>query len=242
MINIIGKKFGRLTVEKRIDDYITPKGQHEPKYLCKCDCGNYKEVVGARLRSGLTKSCGCLQKELQSKKQKKYNKYDLTNDYGIGYTSNTNKQFYFDLEDYNKIKDYCWAEHHDGYIYTTINKRYITMHYLLMNPNNIDIKIDHICTENKNDNRKNNLRLISHIDNMCNRKISINNTSGTKGVYFNKSSNKWIASITRNNKRISKSFHNKEEAIKYRKFLENEIQKEYSYDNSQDFYKRKCLT
>lgn len=32
----INQKFGRLTVLKRIDDYVTPKGKRSPKYLCKC--------------------------------------------------------------------------------------------------------------------------------------------------------------------------------------------------------------
>ena len=47
---------------------------------------------------------------------KKYNKYDLSGEYGIGWTTNTNHVFYFDLEDYEKIKDYCWIENDQGYI------------------------------------------------------------------------------------------------------------------------------
>lgn len=56
----IGDRFGKLVVLKRVEDYIRPidkKGR--PKYLCKCDCGNKKEIVGSSLLSG-TKSCGCL--------------------------------------------------------------------------------------------------------------------------------------------------------------------------------------
>lgn len=243
----INQRFNKLTVIKRVDDYVTPKGQHFPKYLCKCTCGNYVEVLGRNLRDKNTQSCGCLQKETQSEKQKKYNKYDLSGEYGIGYTSNTNNPFYFDLEDYDKIKDYCWAEDHDGYIYTTDqNHCYMSLHCLLMNPNNENpnnenIKIDHICTERKYDNRKSNLRLVTHMNNMCNRKMPTNNTSGTKGVYYDKSSNRWVASITRNNLRVSKTFHTKEDAIKYRKLLEDEMQREYSYDNSQKLYKGECL-
>ena len=30
----------------------------------------------------------------------------MSNDYGVGYTTNTNKEFYFDLEDYDLIKEY----------------------------------------------------------------------------------------------------------------------------------------
>ena len=46
----IGQKFGRLTVINRVEDYISPKGQHLFKYLCKCDCGNFAKVVGRNLR------------------------------------------------------------------------------------------------------------------------------------------------------------------------------------------------
>lgn len=57
MENIIGKKFGRLTV-------ICKNGTN-PKircstYLCKCECGNEKTVPRPSLRNGKTKSCGCL--------------------------------------------------------------------------------------------------------------------------------------------------------------------------------------
>ncbi|MEH6940127.1 hypothetical protein V7056_20120 [Bacillus sp. JJ664] len=55
----VGLKFGRLTAIKRayiLDDLGT-------YYQCLCDCGNSKYVLGVSLRSGKTKSCGCLQKE-----------------------------------------------------------------------------------------------------------------------------------------------------------------------------------
>ena len=35
---------------------------------------------------------------------KKYNTYDLSGEYGIGY-SNSGKEFYFDLDDYDLIKE-----------------------------------------------------------------------------------------------------------------------------------------
>lgn len=56
---MIGKKYGMLTVIKRIDDKICPKGNHETRYECICDCGNTTSVYGNYLRSGHTKSCGC---------------------------------------------------------------------------------------------------------------------------------------------------------------------------------------
>lgn len=56
--NLIGKKFGKLTVLKE-----TGKKHECYKYLCKCDCGNIKEVTSHSLISGETQSCGCLIKE-----------------------------------------------------------------------------------------------------------------------------------------------------------------------------------
>lgn len=235
--NLIGKKFGLLTIVKRVDDYITPKGLHMKKYLCQCECGNIKEFIYNNLKHNTVKSCGCYTKKLMSNAKRKYNSYDLSGEFGIGFTSNTNKPFYFDLEDYNKIKDYCWMEH-NGYVCSRTNGKYVSIHQIIISTQN---EIDHLCTENKFDNRKSNLRIVTHMDNMCNRKISSNNTSGVSGVYYSKSKQKWIADITRNKKRITKSFNTKGEAVKYRKFLENTLQKEYSYDNSQKQYKEGCL-
>lgn len=56
---MIGKKFNKLLVLKRVDN----DKYGNTMWLCKCECGNVKEILGAHLRSGHTKSCGCLQKE-----------------------------------------------------------------------------------------------------------------------------------------------------------------------------------
>jgi len=61
--NLIGKKFGRLTVIKYFKDC---------KRICKCDCGNYKVAIGADLKRGNIQSCGCLQKELTGKRFTKH--------------------------------------------------------------------------------------------------------------------------------------------------------------------------
>lgn len=57
--NIIGNKYGRLTV---LGD--TGKRYHTTViWRCKCDCGNDIEIRGDAIRSGNTKSCGCFSKE-----------------------------------------------------------------------------------------------------------------------------------------------------------------------------------
>ncbi len=58
-IDLTGKKFGRLVVLKKVDN--DKWGAHQ--WLCKCDCGEEKIIRGSSLKSGHTKSCGCLQQE-----------------------------------------------------------------------------------------------------------------------------------------------------------------------------------
>lgn len=54
--DLVGQKFGKLTViERRGSD----KGNNAI-FLCKCECGKEKEILGLSLKSGGTKSCGCL--------------------------------------------------------------------------------------------------------------------------------------------------------------------------------------
>lgn len=53
----------RVTVVKRIDDYVGSTGVREPQWECLCDCGNIFTATSNALRSGQTRSCGCLLKE-----------------------------------------------------------------------------------------------------------------------------------------------------------------------------------
>jgi len=59
MDSIIGKKFNRLTV---LEETNKRTKQRTKIFLCRCDCGNFKEVAKEKLRHG-TKSCGCLRNE-----------------------------------------------------------------------------------------------------------------------------------------------------------------------------------
>lgn len=62
-MNIVGERYGKLVVIKRVEDHIQPSGIKKPKWLCQCDCGNTKEVLEQNLRNGQTTSCGCYVKE-----------------------------------------------------------------------------------------------------------------------------------------------------------------------------------
>lgn len=60
-IDITGQKYGRLTVISL--SHSDKRG--ERFWLCKCECGKEITASGYKLRSGNTKSCGCLQKEMR---------------------------------------------------------------------------------------------------------------------------------------------------------------------------------
>lgn len=208
------------------------------KWVCKCMCGNNKYVIatGRDLRTGHTKSCGCLNSAntIQRNKDGHKNTYDLAGEYGIGYTVK-GEPFWFDLEDYDKIKDYCWYYNKDGYVITNNPgaQTSIRLHRMVMNaPDNMDV--DHIIhphgNEHKIDNRKSNLRLATRSQNQMNRSIAVNNVSGVVGVHFSKRDEKWIAYIKINGKRKHLgSFDNKDDAIYARQMAEELCFGEYKY-------------
>ena len=75
--DLTGRRFGRLTVLERVEDYRCetwypwlekPIVNKTAQWLCRCDCGNEKVVIGANLRAGRTKSCGCLQRERRKRR------------------------------------------------------------------------------------------------------------------------------------------------------------------------------
>lgn len=70
-INLIGQKFDRLEVLKRVDN---AKDGHT-RWLCSCVCENEVIVWGKHLKNGHTKSCGCLRKELAVQRWLKHGYY-----------------------------------------------------------------------------------------------------------------------------------------------------------------------
>ena len=61
--NLVGKKFGKLTVIEQSSSKKSNNGRSQMQWICKCDCGNYTTVTTSHLKSGHTRSCGCLQHE-----------------------------------------------------------------------------------------------------------------------------------------------------------------------------------
>lgn len=223
-VDLTNQRFGRLLVLSKYD--VVGKG--ETRWLCQCDCGNECVVSRGGLKGGKTQSCGCLQRERASEIKRKYNTYDLSGEYGIGYTSK-GEEFYFDLEDYDKIKDYCWCFNDQDYV-VAHNKsgNNIRFHRLILNINDKDIIIDH-KNRRKNDNRKSNLRVATKSENAMNRPTDIRSTTGYKGVH--KVGNKYTANIGLNNETIYLGiFDSMEDAAECRYRNEKEIFGEFAYN------------
>lgn len=70
LIDLTGKKFGRLTVIERTEN----NHRGNVMWKCICECGNEKIVSRNCLNQGITKSCGCLLKEARHSNTRKHGK------------------------------------------------------------------------------------------------------------------------------------------------------------------------
>lgn len=61
--NIIGNKYGMLTVIERAENHVCRNGKVKRQWVCLCECGNTTVVKTRSLTSGNTKSCGCYRRE-----------------------------------------------------------------------------------------------------------------------------------------------------------------------------------
>lgn len=59
-----GVKDSRWTVIEQSEDAVQPNGKHIKMWNCICECGKIESVNGNNLRSGKSKSCGCLSIEI----------------------------------------------------------------------------------------------------------------------------------------------------------------------------------
>ena len=156
------------------------------------------------------------------------NKYIITDNYAKIelYTTKGKIRGYalIDLEDVPLCKKYKWYLKKDGYIVTTINNDKIYIQNILLNTSNM---VDHI-NKKKNDNRKINLRIVTHQQNSMNMGMKNTNTSGVTGVRRDKIHDNWEANITYKYKVYAKHFKSFDKAVEYRIQLELKYFKEYS--------------
>lgn len=211
---------------------IKPVGvNNQGNYMweCECSCDEHNHIIssGGCMLSGHVLSCGCRRKEKaieRSKLSRKGNVYEINFEdenglYGIGYTSNNSEPFYFDMVDYEVIKEYTWYDEidHTGYHQLRTSSKPIKRFHAV-----IGFKgYDHI-DRNPLNNRRCNLRETNIYDNATNKGMLKNNTSGVKGVQKRENGN-WRAILKyRKEKLLDKTFSNFEDAVRARLLAEKE--------------------
>lgn len=125
-----------------------------------------------------------------------------------------------DDDDFEKVSKYRWCANKMGKnkiyacrsIYVEKGKtKVISLHRFILGVEDSQLQIDHINGDSL-DNRKENLRVCTGVENRLNRNKTVQNTSGYKGV-FKTYNNRWRAQIGWKNKKLYLgSYKTKEEA------------------------------
>ena len=108
-----------------------------------------------------------------------------------------------DTEDYDYLNQWKWFTfkcRNTNYATRKYQGKMLLMHRYIMKPS-FDMQIDHINMDGL-DNRRDNLRICYHVQNLMNTKKHFDNTSGYKGVCYHKLKRKWVVRINVNKKQI----------------------------------------
>lgn len=97
-VDRLGCVYGRLTVVGEGAPHITPKGVRLVRWRCRCSCGSETLVVGSKLGSGLTKSCGC-----------------YSRDHSLARSTTHGKSKTTEYKIWHAIKERCFKENCDAY-------------------------------------------------------------------------------------------------------------------------------
>jgi len=234
--DLTGSKFGRLTVIGKAPSARDISGRLVRFWYCVCDCQkelpeSERQIITLRtsnLISGNTVSCGCYQKVCSIKK----NRYEINGNVVKMYDAK-DREFFIDIEDLNKVLEYCWTVNSRGYVVsatrTDEGRKGLRLHRYLMDCTDTKLVVDHI-NHNPSDNRKTNLRVCTQQQNMFNQRPNTRNKSGVKGVRFITQMNKWETRFKFDGKeRAVGYFDNLADAIALRKQYEEKYYGEFSY-------------
>ncbi|MBQ3256555.1 MAG: hypothetical protein IJA67_03975 [Oscillospiraceae bacterium] len=201
--SLIGQHFGKLTVTAAAESDKHGKR----RWLCTCDCGKECTVLGTNLRSGHTTSCGCAKEN------------DLTGKH---------------------IGTLTVLERSDQY--STRGKRKRRLWKCLCDCGEITYKATDIltnpalsmcsrCAEKyASDKMRDAAGYVdgTQISRIKSEKLSVSNTSGARGVYYDKRTGKWRARLKFKGKLMNfGSYYSFDEAVKARARAEEEYYGEF---------------
>lgn len=126
------------------------------------------------------------------------------------------------LKDFDLVSHFCWHKIPSGYATGSVNGKMVRLHRFIMDAKK-DQVVDHI-NRNKLDNRRENLRICTQLQNSQNKSISKNKSSKYRGVFYIKSNKKYRASFTYNKKyiHIGEFITEIEAAMAFDKYIVNE--------------------
>ncbi len=177
---LIGKTIGKITILEIVGR--TPKGRLALA-LCRCECGTEWVAQVANVKRG--GSCGCSRRYRGSPPI-------FHEDGSVSIPLTRNRFARIDGEDLEMVSKHSWHVSH-GYVVSEVSGIEIRLHNLV-HPPPVGFFNDHVHGDTL-DNRKSELRTCTHQQNCFNRKRSTANTSGHKGVSWNKVRRKWSAHI-----------------------------------------------
>ena len=189
----IGRKFGRLTILEEVSSYIDPKSQKKIRMVkCQCSCGCVVETRLNALISKKTKSCGCLATERRKAFATKHN-----------YCGHPLYRVWQNMKDrcYNK-KNLRYKHYGDRGIFVCtewINNPKVFIEWALNNGWESTKLLDR--RNNDLGYEPSNCRFVDvYKSNQNTSLLRTNNTSGYRGVCFDKARNLWSARIDANGK------------------------------------------
>ena len=131
-----------------------------------------------------------------------------------------------DTEDTEKCKSVgIWSLGSNGYVSNCASGIYL--HRFVMNCPD-DMEVDHIY-HNPLDNRKSQLRFATSSQQKMNTKKRVDNSSGQRGVYYDKSRNTWNVNINFSDMSFRKRFKNYDDAVNMANTIYKQYFGEYQY-------------
>ena len=128
--DITGQVFNELTALKRVEDYISPSGNHMTQWLFRCSCGREIIAETRNVKAGRTKSCGHVGKsyaeyQIYNFLQNNHIKFDYNGKLEGLINPDTNRPLFMDFIIYKNDNSFFIIEHQgEQHFYTEENGRY----------------------------------------------------------------------------------------------------------------------